>query len=95
MKPGTPEERAKRRADEYVGLLWHIAAYVIVNAFLYFLDWRDNRKIDWAYWTTIPWGIGLLFHLFAYAVGDRVQERAYERFLEQERARDGKKTGKA
>jgi hypothetical protein len=87
MKANTPEERAKKRADEYVGLIWHIAAFVIVNAFLYFLDWRNDHRIGWAYWTTIPWGIGLTFHIFAYAIGDRVQERAYERFLAQEKAK--------
>jgi two-component system LytT family sensor kinase len=88
MKPGTPEERAKRRADEYIGLLWHIAAFVIVNPFLLFLDWRTGHRIDWAYWVIIPWAVGLAFHVFAYVIGDRAHERAYERFLEKEKAKD-------
>ena len=90
MKPGTPEERAKKRADEYVGLLWHVASYIIVVPFLFLLDWHEDSRIDWAYWAAIPWAIGLIFHTFAYFIGDRFTERAYERFLEQEKQR-GKK----
>lgn len=84
----TPEERARRRADEYVGLLWHIAAFVIVGIFLFFLDWRDNGSIDWAYWAVGPWSVGLIFHIVSYLMGSRFKERAYERFLEQERRKD-------
>lgn len=91
MKPDTPEARAKKRADEYVGLLWHIASYVIIVPFLFFLDWRADSGIDWAYWAAIPWAVGLLFHLFAYTIGDSVQERAYEHFLAREKAKQKEK----
>jgi hypothetical protein len=89
MKMGTPEERAKKRTDEYVGLLWHAGSYVIVVPFLFLIDWYTDSTINWAYWAAIPWAVGLLFHLFAYAVGDRLTERTYQRFLEQEK-RKGK-----
>lgn len=87
MKPGTPEERAKRRAEEYIGLLWHVASYLIVVPFLFVLDWYVGSGIDWAFWVAVPWAVGLLFHLFAYATSTRLMDRTYARFLEQEKAK--------
>ena len=85
----TPEERARKRAEDLVGLLWHIAVYVIVNAFLWGIDLVTDGGVDWAYWITILWGIGLLFHIAAYLIDDsRFEDRAYERFLAEEQRRD-------
>jgi hypothetical protein len=93
MKPNTPEERARKRANEYVSLLWHVASYVVVVPFLFLLDWYVDPGIQWAYWAAVPWAVGLLFHVFAYIIDDRLTERAYERFLEQEKRKA--KSGKA
>jgi hypothetical protein len=85
----TAEERARKRVEEFVGLMWHIGVYVVVNAFLWFIDLRSDGA-GWAYWVTLGWGVGLLFHVVAYFV-DRsgFQERRYQRYLAQERAREG------
>ena len=85
----TPEERARTRVAEFEGLMWHIAVYVIVNAFLWFIDLNAGGGLDWAYWTTVPWGIGLLFHIAAYFIEmSGVRERRYEKILAEERARE-------
>ncbi len=91
MNSNTPEERAKKRADEYVGLMWHIASYVVIVPFLFLLDWHLNDGIHWAYWVAIPWAVALIFHVVAYFIGGRFTERTYERFLEQEKRKAGKK----
>ena len=39
----------------------------IVNAFLWLQDLATGGGLEYAYWTTIPWGIGLLAHAIAYA----------------------------
>ena len=84
----TPEERARKRAHDLVGLYWHIATYLIVNAFLWGLDWVTGGGVQWAFWVTIMWGIGLLFHIAAYIIDDsRFEDRAYEKFLAEERER--------
>ena len=88
----TPEERARARVEQFEGLMWHIAAYLIVNAFLWFIDLNGGGGLEWAYWTTIPWGIGLLFHIAAYFIemsGSR--QRRYEKALEDERRRDAER----
>lgn len=86
----SPEERASKRADDYVGLMWHLAAFIIINGFMWFLDWATGGGIEWAYWVTIPWSIGLAFHVAAYFIDDsRMRDRAYRRFLEEEQHKDG------
>lgn len=84
----TPEERARRRAEDWMGLLWHGAVFAIVNTFLWVQDIVGGGGVDWAYWVTIPWGIGMLFHLIAYQIDSRgYEDRKYEMFLSQERER--------
>ncbi len=86
---GTPEERAQKRVKEYTDVMWHVATYIIVNAFLWGLDLIGGGGADWAYWVTIGWGIGLAFHVASYFLDENgLQNRKYQRFLEEERARE-------
>jgi len=81
----TPEERAARRLKNINGFLWHGATYLIVNTFLWFVDVL-NGSLDFAYWVSISWGIGLAFHLAAILIGeDDASSPRYRRLLEQER----------
>lgn len=80
------QERAAKRAEDYTGMLWHIATFVIVNAFLWTIDLLSGG-LDWAYWVTASWGIGLLFHIAYYMIDVRGQGKRYERFLEDEKKR--------
>ncbi|MDH3302765.1 MAG: 2TM domain-containing protein [Acidimicrobiia bacterium] len=84
----TPEERAARRLKNINGFLWHAATYLIVNGFLWFIDFL-NGDLDFAYWVSISWGIGLAFHLAAMLIGDDVESSPrYQRLLEEERQRE-------
>jgi hypothetical protein len=81
----TPEARARKRAKEYTGLMWHIGTYVIVNAFLWFIDIAGGGGVQWAYWVSIAWGIGLAFHVLAYFLDDTgIEQRKYKKFLAEE-----------
>ena len=83
-------ERAKEKVEEKVSFLSHLAAYVILNAFLFFLDYRDNRSIDWAYWPLIGWGIGLMFHglnTFVFGEGSSWKERMIRKEMEKEKSK--------
>lgn len=85
----TPEERAAKRADDLIGVWWHTAAFLVVNIFLWALDYVTGNGIQWAYWVTIAWGVGLAFHVIAYLIDDSgIQRRKYEQFLAEERAKD-------
>ena len=85
-------EKAKERVEEKMGFISHLAAYIIVNAFLFFIDYRTDRVIDWAYWPLIGWGIGLLFHaLYTFLFGEASdwKERMIRREMDKEMSRGG------
>lgn len=80
-------ERARERVEGRVGFISHLAAFIILNAFLFFLDYRDDKVINWAYWPLIGWGIGLLFHglnTFVYGEGSPLKERMIKKEMEKE-----------
>lgn len=56
---GSPRDDA--RAD----LVVHAVVYLAVNAFLWVQDIALGGGLDYAYWITIPWGVGLLGHTIA------------------------------
>ena len=64
------EEQHSGMAD----LAVHATAFVGVNAFLWAQDLALGDGLNYAYWATIPWAVGLAFH--AYAVfAERRRER--------------------
>jgi hypothetical protein len=85
----TPEARARERTESFTGLMWHIGTFVVINAFLWVLDIVVGvGGVQWAYWITFFWGIGLAFHVLAYLIGDSgVEERKYQKFLAEEQKR--------
>ena len=84
----TPESRARKRAESYTGLMWHLGTYVVVNVFMWFIDIQGGGGVQWAYWVTIPWGIGLAFHTLAYFIDDSgIEQRKYRKFLAEEQRR--------
>ena len=79
----TPEERAAQRVKDRQDVQWHVAAYVIVNVFLWLI------VPEAAIWVSIGWGIGLAFHIASYFIGDDVTKSPrYQKYLDEERARD-------
>lgn len=84
----TPEERARKRVKNFTDLMWHVAVFVIVNAFLWVIT--PNA----AFWVTIPWGVGLAFHVAAYLLDERGgQHRRYKKYLAEERGSETEDAG--
>lgn len=84
----TAEDRAQRRTRDYTGVLWHVAVFVIINGFFWWLDSAGGNGVNWAYWITIFWGIALLFHILWYFIDVSRSGRLYEKFLADERRLD-------
>lgn len=55
-------ERARKRVQDLIGFYVHLVTYVVINAGLWLLDFATGGGIEWAYWPTIGWGIGLAVH---------------------------------
>ncbi|MFH1150183.1 MAG: 2TM domain-containing protein [Actinomycetota bacterium] len=69
------QKQAKKRVDEKIGLLSHIATYVIINVFL-FVVWGLTSNwsgYPWFVWVIVGWGIGLAFNIFFYFSGRKGQ----------------------
>lgn len=81
-------ERAERRVTARQAMWSHVATYLLVNAFLFAIDWWTDGRIDWAFWPAAGWGLGLLSHVICTVAalgGDH--ERAVEREMERLRRR--------
>jgi hypothetical protein len=48
-------------------LIWHTGVFLVVNTFIWVQDIAVGGGVDYAYWVTIPWGIGLAIHALTYA----------------------------
>jgi hypothetical protein len=57
------------RADLFV----HATVFVLVNAFLWIQDFAIGGGLNYAYWVTIPWGIGLALHAVTVFTEERRQ----------------------
>lgn len=85
----TPEARARKRVKDLTDLLWHVGVFVVVNAFLWIQDIVAGGGVEYAYWATIPWSVGLLFHVLTFLVSRRgLEERKYQEYLQEERAKE-------
>jgi len=81
------EAIARRRARYLTGFLWHVAAFVIINAFFWLLDGAVGESgFQWAYWITLFWGLGLAFHAVAWFIEGRdLEGRKTRQYLEKDR----------
>ena len=58
--------QASEQLSDRAALVTHIIVFVLVNGFLWLQDIVADGSLDYAYWATIPWGIGLTAHIVAY-----------------------------
>ncbi len=59
------EFRRSQRGD----FVSHLGTYLVVNAFLMWIDWSQGGTISWAYWVLAGWGIGVFTKLFKLLAG--------------------------
>ena len=85
--------RARRRVRQIRGFYVHVAVFVAVNVLLHLINFAATRKVYWAFWPLVGWGIGLLAHgLAAYRwmpfLGRDWEERKIRELMDKDR-RDG------
>ena len=82
--------RAKKRVESNAGFYWHLASYIIVNAFLILLiGFNAGFSGFGPYATAFFWGIGLFFHFigvfgFNFFLGKNWEQRKMEEFMKKE-----------
>ncbi len=55
-------ERAKRRVQQLKGFYIHLTVFIIINIFLFIVNFLTTPGLWWFLFVTLFWGIGLLFH---------------------------------
>lgn len=61
----------KAQRSGWSDVLGHAGVFLVVNAFLWIQDIALGDGLNYAYWVTIPWGIGLTAHALAQYVEQR------------------------
>jgi hypothetical protein len=84
------ETRARRRTEDVWAFWVHALLFLAVNAWVWAMDITSGGGVEWAYWTTIPWAIGLALHGATVIAelrvfGEEWRERKFEDYLERER----------
>lgn len=78
------------------GLVYHVLAYFIVNAFLFYINWQTGGASPywWAFWPAGTWVVGVIVHLFVALRGtDESKKSHLDRAVEKELAKIKKKQG--
>jgi hypothetical protein len=75
------EQEAKRQARKRVGLYTNLFWCIVVNIFMYILDYSNNSSIDWAYWVTFGWGIGILLKVFNVYFSSGIEQKITEKLM--------------
>jgi hypothetical protein len=68
-------EGAPDGAAGWHDVMAHAAVFLVVNTFLWIQDLAIGGGVDYAYWITVPWGIGLAAQALAQAAQDRGAQR--------------------
>ena len=56
------EQKILEKAENIVSFKSHLLVYILVNILLFGVDLYDNGHINWAFFSLMGWGIGLLSH---------------------------------
>lgn len=79
------EASARRRAKYLADLIWHIGAFIIINALFWILDFVGPGETTWAFWITAFWGVALAFHVLTYIIdGRNLEQRKARQYLQED-----------
>ena len=84
-------EYARKRAKSKIDFYNHVMVYVVVNAFLFAINWFTSPEYYWAFWPLAGWGVGLVLHgatVYLRTDDPELLDQLTEHELEREKARE-------
>jgi hypothetical protein len=72
------QEEIATRTKQITRLVISCFWFVIINIFLYILDYSTDKTIDWAYWVTFGWGIGVLSQFLSIVITPYIESKVSE-----------------
>jgi len=85
--------RAKKKLEKLVGFYWHLAVYIVINAFIMIVVFSNSNEpfFSFAIWATpFFWGIGLFFHFIGvfganFMFGKKWEDRKIQVYMEKDK----------
>lgn len=77
-------QEAKKRVEKIKGFYTHLFVYLVVNLFLFFINYTTSPGVWWFYWPLFGWGIGVVINGFSVFISStRWEERKIKEITEQ------------
>ncbi len=84
--------RAQQRVNDIKDFYGHLLSYIIVMAFLIFINYFTFWGYKWFLFPLLGWGIGISIHAFTvFGYGSRWEQRKIQEIMEKEQQRKMKK----
>jgi len=78
--------RASARMEELKAFYSNIAAYLLVNPFLIFINYMTYWDYKWFWYPMAGWGVGVIIHGFVtFGFGSEWEKRKIEQIMEEEK----------
>ena len=79
----TDIEIARKRVQARMGFIIHVAIYTVMNGGLFAIWLFSGKGYPWFMWPLIGWGVGVIAHAGALAIGpgSAIEERAVDKEL--------------
>lgn len=81
--------RAKKRVENLKGFYIHLTAYILVNAFIFAINFSTYDGEWWFLFTLGGWGIGLIIHGITVFASSRFgadwEERKIQKYLDKDK----------
>lgn len=76
------KEQAQLRAKKLVKFYSSVFIFLVVNVFLYILDFYSDQRINWAFWVTLGWGLGIIIQAINVYYGTELEEKITKNLLD-------------
>ena len=77
--------KAKKRIDDLKEFYIHLITFIVMNAFLIFVNYVTYWEYKWFWYSLFGWGIGLVMHFFVtFGYGPDWEERKIKEFMEKD-----------
>jgi len=81
--------KATRRVYARIGLMWHMAVFLMANVAMYAINQRYSPNVTWFVWPLAAWGAGLAMHAFATFSSGGMTEEMIHAQIQREKQRRG------
>jgi len=87
LNQGYTEEQiqmANKKAEEKISFLHQLIVYIVINAFLFLINFLTDRSFYWCFFVAFFWGLGLIMQGLSIFLFDGVFKNMKESLMQSE-----------